>query len=175
MYTNIPTGEAIQPAGERLKTDASLKERTPIKPEDVIRLLKLDIELAYFLFDGNFYAQPRGLGMGKSTSSPLSDIYMERFEQDALASFPLRDSVLFWLRKADDTLICINKTHTEYTREENPRKMDKTQEERKLGSLGTTDPPYSITGMRKIAERRSLDRAPGGAIRFLLVHNNKNY
>ena len=97
MYTNIPTSEAIILAGERLNADTKLKERTPIKPEDVIRLLKLDIELAYFRYGGEFYAQPRGLGMGKSTSSPLSDIFMESLEQNALAPFTHRESVLFWL------------------------------------------------------------------------------
>ena len=61
------------------------------------RLLKLDIELAYFRYGGDFYAQPRGLGMGKSTSSPLSDIFMENFEQSALASFAHSESILFSL------------------------------------------------------------------------------
>ena len=49
--------------------------------------------------------------MGKSTSSPLADIFMEDFEQKALATFPHRDSVLFWFRKADDTLTAIHTDH----------------------------------------------------------------
>ena len=113
MYTNIPTSDAINLAGDRLNADASLKERTPIKPEDIVRLLKLDIELAYFFFRGDYYSQPRGLGMGKSTSSPLSDVFMEDFEQKALAAFTHRDSILFWLRKADDTLIAIHADHAD--------------------------------------------------------------
>ena len=105
MFTNIPSSEAIALAGERLHADPKLKERTPIKPDDVIKLLKLDIELAY--------SQPRGLGMGKSTSSPLSDVFMEDFEQKALATFPHNDAILFWLRKADDTLVAVHKDHAE--------------------------------------------------------------
>ena len=113
MFTNIPSREAIDLAGERLHADTKLKDRTPIKPDDVIALLKLDIELAYFRYGGEFYSQPRGLGMGKSTSSPLSDIFMEDFEQKALASFPHRDSILFWLRKADDPMVAIHQDHAD--------------------------------------------------------------
>ena len=94
MYTNIPTIEAINLAEERLQADQNLKDQTPL----IVKLLRLDIELAYFRFDGEFYAQPRGLGMGNSTSSPLSDIFMENFERNALASFAHRESILFWLR-----------------------------------------------------------------------------
>ena len=49
--------------------------------------------------------------MGKSTSSPLSDLFIENFEQNSLASFTHRDSVLFWLCKTDDTLIAIHTDH----------------------------------------------------------------
>ena len=56
--------------------------------------------------------------MGKSTSSPLSNIYMEDFEAKALAQYPTgdistppSDVILFWLRKADNTLIAIHNDH----------------------------------------------------------------
>ena len=56
--------------------------------------------------------------MGKSTSSPLSDIYMEDFEAAALANYPTGDNsispsevILFWVRKADDTLTAIHNDH----------------------------------------------------------------
>ena len=56
--------------------------------------------------------------MGKSTSSPLSDLYMENFEQKALSTYNTgneevqpADVILFWLRKADDTLTAIHKDH----------------------------------------------------------------
>ena len=74
--------------------------------------------MAYFQWKGEFYAQPKGLGMGKSTSSPLSDLFMEQFEQEALANYDTgndatapSDVILFWLRKADDTITAIHKDH----------------------------------------------------------------
>ena len=88
MYTNIPKSEAIRLAGNLLEADETLKDRTPLKPDDIIRLLKLDLELAYFRYDGKYYDQPNGLGMGKSTSSPLADIVMERFLPTSLTTTP---------------------------------------------------------------------------------------
>ena len=48
MYTNIPKADAIRLTEELLQADQTLKQRTPLKPDDIIRLLKLDLELAYF-------------------------------------------------------------------------------------------------------------------------------
>lgn len=84
----------------------------------IMALVKLDLVLAYFQWRGLFYKQLKGFGMGKSTSSPLSDIFMEDFEASALANYPTGDSnispseiILFWFRKADDTIIVIHKDH----------------------------------------------------------------
>ena len=81
-------------------------------------ILRSDLELAYFRWDGDFYAQRRGLAMGKSTSSPLSDIFMEDFEAKALSQYETgdpaispQDVVLFWFRKADDTITAIRNDH----------------------------------------------------------------
>lgn len=83
-------------------------------------LVKLDLDLAYFQYKGEFYTQFQGLGMGSSTSSPLSDIFMEDFEEAALANYPTGDEnlspsevILFWFRKADDTIIAIRNDHVD--------------------------------------------------------------
>ena len=49
--------------------------------------------------------------MEKSTSGPLFNVFMESFEQNALASFP--KSVLFRLWKADNTLVSIHTDHAD--------------------------------------------------------------
>ena len=87
MFTNIPQADAISIAEQRLANDRSLQERTPIKAPDIVNLIRKDLELAYFQWNGEFFAQPKGLGMGKSTRSPLSDLFMEEFEKNALASY----------------------------------------------------------------------------------------
>ena len=115
MYTNIPQADAINIAEERLINDPTLRQRTAIKAEHIVDLIRMDLQLAYFQWDGEFYGQPKGLGMGKSTSSPLSDLFMEKFEQDALANYDTNSDatpsevILFWYRKADDTITAIHK------------------------------------------------------------------
>ena len=118
MYTNIPQGPTLQILKDRLENDADLSKRTPMKVNDILALVKLDLDLAYFRWRGEYYKQLKGFGMGKSTSSPLSDIYMEEFEQAALANYPTGDSnitpsdvILFWFRKADDTIMAIHNDH----------------------------------------------------------------
>ena len=46
-------------------------------------------------------------------SSPLADIFMENFEQNAIATFSHNDAILFWVRNADDTLTAIHKDHSD--------------------------------------------------------------
>ena len=118
MFTNIPQADAIRIAKDKLAGDPTLHERTPIKVEDIVNLIRQDLELAYFQWRGEFFAQPKGLGMGKSTSSPLSDLFMEDFEQKALQNYETgsegvspSDVILFWYRKADDTITAIHKHH----------------------------------------------------------------
>ena len=76
-------------------------------------LIKLDLDLAYFRWGNAYYKQLKGFGMGKSTSSPLSDIYMEDFEAKVMSTFSAPDSIQFWLRKADDTLVSIHTDHAD--------------------------------------------------------------
>ena len=88
MFTSIPQDLTLPLVEEKLMGDRDLKTRTPILVPHIMALLICDLELAYFRWDGEFYAQRRGLGMGKSTSSPLSDIFMEDFESKALRDYP---------------------------------------------------------------------------------------
>ena len=81
-------------------------------------MFKLDLDLAYFRWQGNFFKQLNGFGMGKSTSSPLLDIYIEDSEAAGLAYFPTGDDsispsdvILFWYRKADNTIVGIHNDH----------------------------------------------------------------
>ena len=80
MYTNIPQEPTLDLVKEKLKNDRDLSKRTPIRINDILALVKSDLDLAYFRWRDAYYKQLKGFGMGKSTSSPLSDIYMEAFD-----------------------------------------------------------------------------------------------
>ena len=114
MFTNIDQEKTMELVKELLASERELQKRTPIKIDDILALLQLDLSLAYFRWQGSYYQQLKGFGMGKSTSSPPSDIFMEDFEAKALAQYPTGDNsispseaILFWFRKADDTITAI--------------------------------------------------------------------
>ena len=118
MYTNIPQESTLTILRSKLEEDRSLQRRTPLRIDDIMALIKLDLDLAYFRWGDAYYKQLKGFGMGNSTSSPLSDIYMEDFEATALANYPTGDPtispgelILFWYRKANDTLVAIHNDH----------------------------------------------------------------
>ena len=118
MYTNILQEPTLKILEDRLKNDADLNKRTPMNVNNILALVKLDLDLAYFRWRGEYFQQLKGFGMGKSTSSPLSDVFMEDFEEAALANYPTGDDnihptdlILFWFRKADDTIIAIHNDH----------------------------------------------------------------
>ena len=104
MYTNTPQAPTLELLREKLEGDRNLHKRTPIRIDDILAMVKLDLDLAYFQWRGRFYRQLKGFAMGRSTSSPLSDIYMEDFEAKVFANYPTgdintnpSDIILFWL------------------------------------------------------------------------------
>ena len=118
MFTNIPFEQAIEKVGEMLRNDTTLKDRTKMPVETILDLLKMTTRMTYFVWEGDHYQQTKGGPMGSSTSSPLSDAYMEWFEHHATTAYDTKDQnkkpediLQFWLRKADDTLVSIHKDH----------------------------------------------------------------
>ena len=91
MFTNMPQERILELVKGLLENDSNLSKRTPIKVNNIMVMVKLDLDLASFRWQGHFFKQLKGFGMGKSTSSPRSDIYMEDFEAAALANYPTDD------------------------------------------------------------------------------------
>ena len=106
LFTSIPPKDAVEAVREFLSEDATLHERTDLSVDQLCELLELCLDNTYFSYGGSFYQQTHGCSMGSPVSPIISNLYMEKFERRALASYngivPSR-----WFRYVDDTWVLI--------------------------------------------------------------------
>ena len=106
LFTLVPVTPAIQIVKQKIQQDPTLPQRTSIT------LLKFSLTNTYFLFQGKYYEQVQGAGMGSPISPLIANLFMEEFEVKALSSCPHPPSI--WLRFVDDTL-CHHQGKTQST------------------------------------------------------------
>ena len=93
--------KALEVIRKKLEEDTTLKERTPLAPYDIIKLLSLCLNCTYFVLEGKFYLQIHGAAMGSPVFPIVCNLYMEDFEARVLSSAP---HLTRWLRRnVDDT------------------------------------------------------------------------
>jgi hypothetical protein len=84
LFTNIPVEEVLQVIRNRLNTDPSFPEHSPLQAEDVMDLLDICLTTMYFQYDDKFCQQKEDMAMGNSLSLVVSNIFMEHSEEIAL-------------------------------------------------------------------------------------------
>lgn len=102
LFTNIPvdlTITHIKQSWDKIKPYTSLNE------DDFILLFEFCIDSGFFKFDGHFYQQIYGLGMGNCMSPVCSDIVMSTLIQQCLKNLPFY--VPFFKRYVDDCVTAI--------------------------------------------------------------------
>ena len=90
----------------KLESDDMLHERSPLSVQGIMALLEVCLKSTYFTFRGNFFHLTEGIAMGSPVSSVLANLFMEDFEERAMAEAGnLRPSS--WDRYVDDVFsIC---------------------------------------------------------------------
>ena len=86
LFTNVPTEDACNIAWERLSEDSSLQDRTDLTPDQIADLLKFCVSSSSFRWRQEFFEQSEGTSMGSPISPVLADMFMEAFEQTAIAT-----------------------------------------------------------------------------------------
>ena len=86
LFTSVPVAMTFYVINEKLEEDQTLKDRTPLAPDDIIRLLSLCLKCTYFLFQGEYYFQIHGAAMGLPVSPIACNLYMEYFENGKTAT-----------------------------------------------------------------------------------------
>lgn len=100
LFTTTPVEEALKIARERLQADTSLKNRTPLHVDTIMELVSVCVKNTYFQYGSEFYIQKEGMAMGSPLSPVLCNMYLEEFEEKAIASFDPKPYLL--VRYVDD-------------------------------------------------------------------------
>ena len=84
-----------------------LHQRTTMAVKHIHWLLEFCLTNTYFLFQGRLYEQKEGVAMGFPISPIVANIFMEDFENRALATSPCTPKI--WKRFVDDAFTVIKK------------------------------------------------------------------
>ncbi|XP_070576839.1 uncharacterized protein [Ptychodera flava] len=85
LFTSIPTDKALKCIQQRLQDDDTLQNRTTMSTASICKLLEFCLDNTFFVYNSNFYRQCHGAAMGSPISPIVANLYMEMFENEALA------------------------------------------------------------------------------------------
>ena len=92
--------KALEVIKVKLEEDNAFSERAPLEPGDIIQLLGLCLNSTYFLFQGECYLQIHTVSMGSPIYPIMCNLFIESFEQKALATASHRPR--WWCQYVDD-------------------------------------------------------------------------
>lgn len=109
LYTNIPVQDTITILKSNLN-EANIRSSEEIN--EITALLEVILNQNYFIFDGNYYIQKKGLAMGSPLSGLLADIYLNHYENTHMFSSAnkLHNKIISYTRYVDDTFIIFDGT-----------------------------------------------------------------
>ena len=88
LFTSVPITPVLEIIKERLTNDKELHKRTTMSVNHIIKLLEFCLNSTSIIYQGQFYQQIEGAAMGSPLSPIVANIYMEKFEEEALATAP---------------------------------------------------------------------------------------
>ena len=86
LFTSIPIPSAMEVMKKKLEQDTELQKRTIMPVDTILELLAFCLNNTYFVFQDTVYEQTKGAAMGSPISPIIANIFMEAFEQRAIAA-----------------------------------------------------------------------------------------
>ena len=102
LFTSVPIQPVVNIIKQKLANDKDLQQRTTMSIKHIISLLEFCLRSTCFVFQEQHYEQVEGAAMGSLLSSIVANIFMEKFETEALETAPHPSSL--WKSFVDDTL-----------------------------------------------------------------------
>ena len=102
LFTKTPVDPTLDIVRRRLEHDKTLRRRTKLKVEDIMKILSFVTKSTYFMFQGVIYKQVEGFAMGDPLSAVMSNIFMEDLESQAIPSAPTECALSLWKCYVDD-------------------------------------------------------------------------
>ena len=102
LYGSIPVDEAIAAVMAKLDEHGQSVDTFGLSKEDISSLLEQSLGDNVFSFNNNYYRQKLGLAMGNPCAPPLAILFLDQFENKALAASHLKPA--FLTRYIDDYL-----------------------------------------------------------------------
>ena len=107
LFTNVPIDAAVEAALKKLENEPSLADRSTLTPAQIADLLNFVLRSTYFQYNGPIYEQQEGAAMGSPVSAVIANLYMESFEEQAIATSPYNPRI--WKHYVEDAFTVLDR------------------------------------------------------------------
>ncbi len=107
LFTAIPVDRACEHIRNKLNKDTTLKRRTKLSIDDIIKLLRFTLSNSFFTYNKETYKQIHGCAMGSPVSLIVANLCMEEIEE--LAHKQSTSPPKKWFRFVDDIFSIIKR------------------------------------------------------------------
>ena len=105
LFTSVPVQPVVSIIQQKLANDKDLQQRTTMSIKHVISLLEFCLRSTCFVFQGQYYEQVQGAAMGSPLSPIVANIFVEKFETEALETLLHPPSL--WKGFVDGTFVIL--------------------------------------------------------------------